>query len=86
MTAQQAKEETMWRSLPIVVQLKIKRAVEQHTPPTYGVSFYESVTPEAFENIRLTINNLEFLGYNVTYEKVLVGLENEVDYVLSIKW
>ena len=45
MTAQEARYEAMWKSLPDIVQLRIRQSVEHGILST---TFYKSASPEAF--------------------------------------
>lgn len=88
MTAQEARYETMWRSLPDIVQLRIRQSVEHGI---LSITFYKSVSPDAFQDIKSTLFKLEKLGYATEYGKVdieddpnAVGITT--DTKLTIKW
>lgn len=88
MTAQEAKLETAWRSLPPIIQTYIKRSIELGVFTTF---FYKSVTPEVFKNIDTILLKLQILGYEVEYGKVNIEDDNEAvgistDTKLTIKW
>ena len=88
MTAQEARNETMWRSLPNIVQLQIRQAVEHGIP---SLTFYKSVSPEAFKDIKPTLFKLDMLGYKTEYcevdiEDVNVPYDITKDTKLIIKW
>ena len=88
MTAQEAKLETAWRSLPPIIQTNIKRAIEWGMFTTF---FYKSATPEVFKNIDAILLKLQILGYEVEYGKVNIEDDNEAvgistDTKLTIKW
>lgn len=88
MTAQEARYETMWRSLPDIVQLRIRQSVEHGI---FLMTFYKSVSPEAFEGIKSTILKLDTLGYKTEYcevdiEDVNVPYDITKDTKLTIMW
>lgn len=88
MTAQEARNETMWRSLPNIVQLQIRQAVEHGIP---SLTFYKSVSPDAFKDIKTTLFKLETLGYKTEYcevdiEDINVPYDITKDTKLIIKW
>ena len=88
MTAQEARYETMWRSLPDIVQLRIRQSVEHGI---FLLTFYKSVSPEAFEGIKSTILKLDTLGYKTEYcevdiEDVNVPYDITKDTKLTIMW
>lgn len=88
MTAQEARYETMWRSLPNIVQLRIRQSVENGI---FLLTFYKSVSPEAFEGIKSTIFKLDTLGYKTEYcevdiEDVNVPYDITKDTKLTIMW
>ena len=88
MTAQEAKYETMWRSLPNIVQLRIRQSVEHGI---FSITFYKSVSPDAFEGIKSTLFKLETLGYETEYcevdiEDVNAPYDITKDTKLIIKW
>lgn len=88
MTAQEAKYETMWRSLPNIVQLQIRRLVEHGI---FSLIFYKSLEPDAFKDIKSTLFKLETLGYETEYyegdiEDVNVPYDITKDTKLIIKW
>ena len=67
MTAQEARYEAMWKSLPDIVQLRIRQSVEHGILST---TFYKSASPEAFQDIKSTLFKLENLGYKTEYREV----------------
>lgn len=88
MTAQEAIYETMWRSLPNIVQSRIRQSVEHGI---FLITFYKSVSPEAFEGIKSTILKLDTLGYKTEYcevdiEDVNVPYDITKDTKLTIMW
>jgi hypothetical protein len=88
MTAEEAKIESAWRSLPPIIRVNIERAVEWGEFIAY---FYKSVTPTAFKDIDTTLLKLELLGYTTEYGKVDIAEDNEAvgistDTKLTIKW
>lgn len=88
MTAQEARNETMWRSLPNIVQLQIRQAVEHGIP---SLTFYKSVSPDAFKDIKPTLFKLESLGYKTEYcevdiEDINVPYDITKDTKLIIRW
>ena len=88
MTAQEARYETMWRSLPDIVQLRIRQLVEHGI---FSLTFYKSVSPDAFKDIKSTLFKLDTLGYETEYyevdiEDVNVPYDITKDTKLIIKW
>ena len=88
MTAQEARYETMWRSLPNIVQSRIRQSVEYGI---FSLTFYKSVSPEAFEGIKSTLFKLETLGYKTEYYEgdngdVNVPYDITKDTKLTIMW
>lgn len=88
MTAQEARCETMWRSLPDIVQSRIRQTIEHGI---FSLTFYKSVSPEAFEGIKSTLFKLESLGYKTEYcevdiEDVNVPYDITKDTKLIIMW
>lgn len=88
MTAQEARCETMWRSLPDIVQLRIRQSVEHGI---FSLTFYKSVSPDAFKDIKSTLFKLDTLGYETEYyevdiEDVNVPYDITKDTKLIIKW
>ena len=69
MTAVEARNETLWNSIPIDIRNRITNAIRYivfyHEP--YGVEIYKSVYPDAFIGIEDTILKLKGLGYGVEY-------------------
>ena len=69
MTAIEARNETLWNSIPIDIRKRITDAIRYivfYNEP-YGVEIYKSVTPDAFIGIEDTILKLKGLGYDVEY-------------------
>lgn len=88
MTAQEARCETMWRSLPNIVQLRMRQSVEHGI---FSLTFYKSVEPDAFKDIKSTLFKLETLGYNTEYcevdiKDVNVPYDITKDTKLTIMW
>ena len=88
MTAQEARCETMWRSLPDIFQLRIRQSVEHGI---FSLTFYKSVSPDAFKDIKQTLLKLETLGYKTEYyevdiEDVNAPYDITKDTKLIIKW
>lgn len=70
MTAKEARNETLWNSIPINIRKRIEDAIGYiyhfyHGP--YKVELYKSVIPDAFIGIEETILKLKGLGYGVEY-------------------
>ena len=88
MTAQEARYETIWRSLPYIVQSRIRQTVEHGI---FSITFYKSVSPDAFECIKPTLFKLETLGYKTEYCEVDIEDDNAPyditkDTKLTIMW
>jgi hypothetical protein len=88
MTAQEARYETIWKSLPYIVQSRIRQTIEHGI---FSLTFYKSVSPEAFEGIKSTLFKLETLGYKTEYcevdiEDVNVPYDITNDTKLTIMW
>ena len=81
MTAQEARCEAMWRSLPDIVQLRIRQSVEHGM---FSLFFYKSVSPEAFKDVKSTLFKLESLGYKTEYCEF--DIEDTKDTKLIIMW
>lgn len=91
MTAQEARMEMMWRSLPPLIIEAIERTIKNaHMGSIPVVYFYKSVSPEAFKDIYTTIAMLELLDYQVDCKEVDVDDKNmpdiKKDTKLTIKW
>ena len=69
MTAIEARNETLWNSIPIDIRKRITDAIRYsvfyHEP--YGIEIYKSVNPDVFISIEDTILKLKGLGYDVEY-------------------
>lgn len=69
MTAKEARNETLWNSIPIDIRKRIEDAIRYivfyHEP--YKVEIYKSVYPDVFIGIEDTILKLKGLGYGVEY-------------------
>lgn len=69
MTAIEARNETLWNSIPIDIRKRIEDAIRYivfyHEP--YGIEIYKSVYPDVFIGIEDTILKLKGLGYGVEY-------------------
>ena len=69
MTAVEARNKTLWNSIPINIRKRIEGATGYmhlyHEP--YKVEIYKFVTPDTFIGIRDTILKLKSLGYGVEY-------------------
>ena len=69
MTAKEARNETLWNSIPIAIKKRITDAIKYnyfyHEP--YKVEIYESVTPDVFLDIEESILKLKGLGYGAEY-------------------
>lgn len=88
MTAQEARYETIWRSLPYIVQSRIRQSVEHGI---FSLTFYKSVSPDAFRDIKPTLFKLESLGYEAEYcevdiKDVNVPYDITKDTKLTIMW
>lgn len=88
MTAQDARCEAMWKSLPDIVQLRIRQSVEHGI---LSLTFYKSVSPDAFKDIKSTLFKLDALGYKTEYcevdiEDVNVPYDITKDTKLIIMW
>ena len=69
MTAIEARNESLWNSLPNDIRKRITDAISYivffHEP--YKIEMYKSVTPNVFIGIEDTILKLKGLGYGVEY-------------------
>lgn len=69
MTAKEARNETLWNSIPINIRKRITDAIKYihfyHEP--YKVEIYKSITPDAFIGIEETLLKLKGLGYGAEY-------------------
>ena len=69
MTAVEARNETLWNSIPINIRKRIEDAIKYivfyHEP--YKIEIYKSVTPDAFIGIEETLLKLKGLGYGAEY-------------------
>ena len=69
MTAIEARNETLWNSIPIDIKKRITDAIRYsvlyHEP--YMVEIYKSIYPDVFIDIEDTILKLKGLGYGVEY-------------------
>lgn len=69
MTAVEARNETLWNSIPIDIRKRITDAIRYinffYEP--YKIEMYKSVTPDVFIGIEDTILKLKGLGYGVEY-------------------
>ena len=87
MTAVEARNETLWNSIPIAIRNRITDAISYiyfyHEP--YKVEIYKSVTPDAFIGIEETILKLKGLGYGVEYIDVNDRTDG-TDSKLIISW
>jgi len=87
MTAVEARNETLWNSIPIEIRKRITDAIKYiyfyHEP--YGVEIYKSVTPDAFIGIEETILKLKGLGYGVEYIDGCDRVDG-TDSKLVIRW
>lgn len=88
MTAAEAKIESAWRSLPLLIRTKIERATKHGQFTAY---FYKSSTPEVFKDIDTTLLKLQLLGYNTEYGKIDIEYDSEAvgittDTKLTIRW
>ena len=87
MTAIEARNETLWNSIPIDIRKRITDAIRYinffHEP--YKIEMYKSVTPDVFIGIEDTILKLKGLGYGVEY---IDGCDriNGTDSKLIISW
>lgn len=91
MTAQEAKMEMMWRSLPPLILEAIERTIKNaYMGSIPVVYFYKSVSPEAFRDIGRTIHILRLLDYQVDCKELDVDDKNmpdiKKDTKLTIKW
>ena len=71
MTAQEARYETMWRSLPDIVQLRIRQSVEHGI---LSITFYKSVSPDAFQDIKSTLFKLENLDIKPNIVRLILKM------------
>lgn len=88
MTAVEARNKTLWNSIPIEIRKRIESAIGYmhfyHEP--YKVEIYKSVTPpDAFIGIEETILKLKGLGYGVEYIDGCDRLDG-TDSKLIISW
>lgn len=87
MTAVEARNETLWNSIPIEIRKRITDAIRYivfyHVP--YKVEMYKSITPDAFMGIEETLLKLKGLGYGVEY---IDGCDRTdgTDSKLTISW
>ena len=69
MTAVEARNETLWNSIPINIRKRIEDAIKYivfyHEPSK--IEIYKSVTPDAFIGIEETLLKLKGLGYGAEY-------------------
>lgn len=69
MTAIEARNETLWNTIPMDIRNRIVNAIRyigfHHEP--YKVEIYKSVNPDAFIGIEETILKLKCLGYGIEY-------------------
>ena len=87
MTAIEARNKTLWNSIPIIIRKRIEGATGYmhfyHDP--YKVEIYKSVTPDAFIGIEETILKLKGLSYGVEYIDGCDRLDG-TDSKLIISW
>ena len=69
MTAVEARNETLWNSIPINIRKRIEDAIKYivfyHEPSK--IEIYKSVTPDAFIGIEETLLKLKGVGYGAEY-------------------
>lgn len=69
MTAVEARNETLWNSIPIEIRKRITDAIKYihfyHEP--YKIEIYKSITPDAFIGIEETLLKIKGLGYGAEY-------------------
>ena len=87
MTAQEAREKTLWNRLPSFVKEQIEQEVNNKYVDlyrkVYRADFYKSIYPDAFnENVLLLLRGL---GYNAYFCKANMG-NGEIDEKLVIEW
>lgn len=87
MTAQEAREKTLWNRLPSFVKEHIEREVNNKYVDlyrkTYRVQLFKSIYPDAFnENVVLLLKEL---GYNAYFYQVNMS-NGEIDEKLVIEW
>ena len=82
MTAVEARNETLWNSIPIDIRKHIDDATRYFIcyHKHYKVEIHNSVTPNAFVCIDDTILKLKGLGYGVEY------VDGRTDSKLIISW
>lgn len=87
MTAVEARNETLWNSIPINIRKRIEDAIRYidfyHVP--YKVEIYKSINPDVFIGIEETILKLKGLGYGVEYIDSCDRLDG-TDSKLIISW
>ena len=69
MTAVEARNETLWNSIPINIRKRIEDAIKYIVffKEPYKITIYKSITPDVFIGIEDTILKLKGLGYGVEY-------------------
>ena len=87
MTAQEAREKTLWNRLPSIVKERIEQDVNSKCAhlyrKTYRAEFYKSIYPDVFnENVVLLLRGL---GYNAYFCQANMG-NGEIDEKLVIEW
>lgn len=87
MTAVEARNETLWNSIPIDIRKRIEDTIRYycfyHVP--YKVEMYKSVTPDVFIGIEDSILKLKGLGYGVEYIDSCDRIDG-TDSKLIISW
>ena len=87
MTATEAREKTLWNSLPSFVKEQIEKEVNNRYVHlyrnTYKTVFFKSIYPDAFnENVTLLLRGL---GYNAYFCRANL-IDGEIDEKLVIEW
>ena len=87
MTAVEARNETLWNSLPIFLKKRIEDSIKYTNfyHETYKIELYKSITPQAFVGIDETILKLKDLGYGVEYIDSSIRTD-ATDSKLIITW
>ena len=87
MTAIEARNETLWNSIPINVRKRIEDTIRYIVfyNETYKVEIYKSVYPDVFIDIEETILKLKGLGYGVEYIDICDMIDG-TDSKLIISW
>ena len=88
MTAAEARNQSLWNSLPFNIKNRIVNAVNDVTTYSwaYKVELYKSITPDIFtKSLTDNILKLEKLGYGVEVIE-RIDCEDDIDSKLIISW